>query len=124
MDTIDLSPRTEVMIMSELRQHEAPAEQIVAVSFRMNASVEEVVTGLLEAVRRTGLSLLRVSGDGRRVYPFAGRNPARTASSWRAELSRNSPTVNLEIFVGRAELFLELPGGVRLEPGAGVPAAD
>ena len=106
------------MSMPESGHHEAHSAQIVAVRFRMTASVEEVVARLLEAVRRTDLFLLRVFGDGNRFYPFAGRNAARTASSWRAELSC-SPAVSLEVFMARAELFLELPGGVRLEPGGG-----
>ena len=105
--------------MPESRHHEAHVVQIIAVRFRMTASVEEVVARLLEAVRRTDLFLLKVFGDGNRLYPFAGRNPARTASSWRAELSWSSPAVDLEVFLWRAELFLELPGGVRLEPGGG-----
>ena len=107
------------MSMPEPRHEEARDVQIITIRFRMKATVEEVVTGLLEAVRRTGFGLLRVGGDGNRVYPFAGRNPARTASSWRAELSRNSPTADLEVLVARAELFLEAPGRVRLEPGGG-----
>ena len=106
--------------MSEARYHQARGVQIVAVRFRKKASVGEVVARLLEAVRRTDLFLLEVFGDGNRLYPFTGRNPDRTASSWRAELFWSSPAVNLEVFVTRAELFLELPGGVRLEPGGGV----
>lgn len=109
--------------MPESLSHEAPRDHIVAIRFRIRASADEVVACLREAVRRTDLSLLRVFGDGDCVYPFAGRNPARTASSWRAEVAWCSPAVNpgwyLEVFVARAELFLELPGGVRLELGGG-----
>ena len=104
--------------MPEPRHDKARGVQIVAVRFRKKASVDEVVAHLLEAVRRTDLFLLKVFGDGNRLYPFAGQNPARTASSWRAELSC-APGVNLEVFMARAELFLELPRGVRLEPGGG-----
>ena len=103
--------------MPEPRHHEARGDRLVAVCFRKETSVEEVVARLLEAVRRTDLFLLRVFGDGNRLYPFAGRNPARTASSWRADLSWSSPAVDLEVFLWRAELFLDLAGGVRLEPG-------
>ena len=77
--------------MPEPRHHEARGVRLVAVCFRNETSVEEVVARLLEAVRRTDLFLLKVYGDGNRLYPFAGRNPAQTASSWRAELSWNSP---------------------------------
>ena len=105
--------------MPEPRHPEARGVQRVAVRFRKKTSVEEVVARLLDAVRETDLFLLEVSGDGNRLYPFAGRNPGRTASSWRAALSWSSPAINLEVFLKRAELFLELPGGVRLEPGGG-----
>lgn len=110
------------MSLPEQRHHEARGVHTVAVRFRMKASTEEVVTRLVEAIRRTDLSLLKVFGDGNHLYPFAGWNPARTASSWRAELSWSSSIVNLEVFVARAELFLDLPGGVWLEPGGGRPA--
>lgn len=107
--------------MTESRGHETSDPQIVAVRFRMKASADEVVARLLEAVRRTDLSLLHVVGDGSRVYPFGGRSPAQNASSWRAELLWRSasfrPGWQLEVFLRRAELFLELPGGVRLVGG-------
>ena len=105
--------------MPEPRHHKARGVQIVAVRFRKKASVDEVVARLLEAVRRTDLFLLKVFGDGNRLYPFAGRNRYRTASSWRAELAWGCPAVDLEVFMARAELCLELPSGVRLEPGGG-----
>lgn len=111
--------------MPESRYHEARGEQIIAVRFRIKASAGEVVAHLLEAVRGTDLSLLKVFGDGDRVYPFEGRNPARSgsASSWRAELFWQSPTHRsgwiLEIFLKRAEIFLEVPGGVGLQLGGG-----
>ena len=108
--------------MSESRYLTAP-EQIVAVRFRMKASADEVVARLLDAVRQTDLSLLRVFGDGDRAYPFEGRNPARSASSWRAELFWRSRALNsawhLEAFLARARFFLKVPGGVRLELGGG-----
>ncbi len=108
--------------MSESPYHKAP-EQIIAVRFRIKVSTDEVVAHLLEAVRGTDLSLLKVFGDGDRVYPFEGRNPARSASSWRAELFWQSPTHRsgwiLEIFLKRAEIFLEVPGGVGLQLGGG-----
>jgi len=82
-----------------------------------------VVARILDSVRQTDLSLLQVFGDGVRVYPFEGRNPSRSASSWRAELSWRSRTLNsgwhLEAFLARAEFFLEVPGGVGLELGRG-----
>ncbi len=106
----------------ESHDHKAP-EQIIAVRFRIKASSDEVVAHLLEAVRGTDLSLLKVFGDGDRVYPFEGRNPARSASLWRAELLWRSRALNsgliLEIFLKRAEFFLEVPGGIGLEPGGG-----
>ncbi len=109
--------------MPESRYHEARGEQIIAIRFRMRASADDVVIRLLEAARRTDLSLLKVLGDGDRAYPFDGRNPARSASSWRAEFCWRSPVLNpgwqLEVFLSRAELWLELPGGVRLELGGG-----
>ena len=111
--------------MPESRYHKVRSEQIIAVRFRMKASSDEVVAHLLEAVRGTELTLLKVFGDGDRVYPFEGRDPARSlsASSWRAELFWHSPTLmsgrRLEVFLKRAEVFLELPGGVGLELGGG-----
>ena len=111
------------MSIPESRHHEARGEQVIAVRFRMKASADEVVARILDAVRQTDLSLLRVFGDGDRVYPFEGRNPARSASSWRAELFWRSRAINagwhLEAFLARAEFFLEVPGGVGLEPGGG-----
>ena len=109
--------------MLELRHHEGRGVQLVAVCFRKETSVEEVVTRLLKAIRRTDLFLLKVFGDGNRLYPFAGRNPTRTASSWRVELFLRSGVLNsgrhLERFLARAKFFLELPGGVGLEIGGG-----
>ena len=107
----------------EPRPHEDPGEQIIAIRFRMKTSADEVVARLLQAVRGTDLSLLTIRGDGVRVYPFAGQNPARSASSWRAELCWQSraikPGWQLEVLLARAGLLLDLPGGVRLELGGG-----
>ncbi len=109
--------------MSDSRHHKVRSDQVIAVRFRMKASSDEVVAHLLHSARGTDLSLLTVFGDGDRVYPFEGRNPARSASSWRAELFWHSPTLMsgwiLEIFLKRAEIFLEVPGGVGLELGGG-----
>ena len=97
--------------------------QIVAIRFQREATAEEVVAWLLESVRRTGLSLLTVLGDGQRVYPRDGRNSGRRGSSWRAELTwcAGAPTTGwrLQVFLGHAEILLGCPGGIRLEPGAG-----
>jgi len=98
--------------------------QIIVIRFRVKATADEVVARLLESVRRTDLFLLAVLGDGQRVYPFVGRKPALSASTWRAELfwRRDAPTNrgwHLEVFVHRAERFLECFGGVRLELGGG-----
>ena len=107
--------------MSEARHHKNPDEQIIAVRFRMKASSDEVVAHLLEAVRGTDLTLHKVFADGDRVYPFEGPDLAwsESASSWRAELFWHSPTLmsewRLEVFMKRAEIFLELPRRVRLE---------
>ena len=109
--------------MPESRHHEARGEQFIAIRFRMKASADEVVARLLDSVRQTDLSLLTVFGDGDRVYPFEGRNPARSASSWRAELFWHSPTLMsgwiLEIFLKRAKFFLGLGDRVQLELGGG-----
>ena len=109
--------------MPESTYHEVRCEQIIAVRFRMKAPADYVVARLLEAVRGTDLSLLNVVGDGDRVYPSEGRNAARSASSWRAELFWRSPALNpgfqLEVFLRRAGVLLDLPGGVRLELGGG-----
>ena len=111
------------MSTPESRYHEARSEQTIAVRFRMKASSDEVVAHLFEAVRGTDLTLRKVFGDGDLVYPFEGGNPARSASSWRAELFWHSPTLmsgwRLEVFLKRAEIFLEVPGRVRLEIGGG-----
>ena len=109
--------------MSESRHHETRGEQIIAVRFRMKASSDEVVARILDSVRQTDLSLLTVFGDGDRVYPFEGQDPARSASSWRAELRWRSSALNsrwhLEAFLKRAEFFLEVPGGIGLKLGRG-----
>ena len=111
------------MSMPESRHHEARGEQFIAIRFRMKASADEVVARLLDSIRGTDLSLLRVFGDGDRVYPFEGRNPARSASSWRAELFWHSPTLMsgwiLGIFLKRAKFFLGLGDRVQLELGGG-----
>lgn len=102
--------------MAAPHHHEARGAQIIAVSFRMTASADEVVARLLEVVRPTGVSLLKVFGDGDRVYPFEGGKPALSASSWRAELYwGESAGLDLEDFLFRAELSLGCPGRVRLE---------
>ena len=102
------------MSMPESRHHEARSVQIIAVRFRIETSVEEVVARLREAVRPIDVCLLKVFGDENQVYPFEGRNPARTASSWRAELYWGA-SARLEDFLNRADPFLDCPGGVRLE---------
>ena len=111
--------------MSESRYHKVRSDQVIAVRFRMKASSDEVVAHLLDSVRGTDLSLLKVFGDGDRMYPFEGPDLAwsLSASSWRAELFWRSPTLmsgwRLEVFLKRAEIFLETPGRVRLEIGGG-----
>ncbi len=109
--------------MPESRDHEARSEEVIAVRFKKEASSDEVVACIRDSVRETELSLLKVFGDGNSLYPFAGRNPARTASSWRVELFLRSGVLNpgrhLERFLARAKFFLELPGGVGLEIGGG-----
>jgi hypothetical protein len=107
--------------MSRTLQNRARDERVVAVGFRGSAPVEVVVARLLEAARRTDVSLLTVFGDGDKVYPAEGQDPTRTASSWRAELAwrylGDDPGGQLEIFLGRAELYLNPPGGLRVELG-------
>ena len=109
--------------MSESLYHKVSGVRTTAVRFQMNASANEVVARLLEAVRQTGLQLLKVFGDGNRVYPFDGQSPGQSASSWRAEFFWHSPTLmsawRLAAFLKRAENFLELPGRVRLEVAGG-----
>ena len=113
----------EVMSMPESRYNPTPGDQVIAVLFQMKAPADEVVARILDSVRQTDLSLLTVFGDGDRVYPSEGRNPVRSASSWRAELFWRSHALNsgwhLEAFLARAEFFLKVPGGVGLELGGG-----
>ena len=103
----------EVMSMPESRYREKRGVQVIAVRFRMKASSDEVVARILDSVRQTDLLLLKVFGDGDRVYPFEGRNPVRSASSWCVELSWRSSALDsgwhLEAFLARAEFFLEVP---------------
>ena len=112
--------------MPALLHGEPRGEEIIAVRFQMKESLEAVVDRLLEAVRRTDLSLHKVFGDGDLVYPVQGRDPSPSASSWRAELVWRTPTLNqgwhLEAFLMRAELYLDLPGGVLLELGGDRPS--
>jgi len=102
--------------MPEFQLHTAQSEGTVEIHFRVEATADEVIARLLEAVRRTDLSLLTVVGDELRVYPFEGRNETRLASEWYAELLwRGADTSDLgwhwEVFVRRAELFLHGPVG-------------
>ena len=106
--------------MPESHNREARGAQIISIRFRMRASADVVVARLLEVVRPTDVSLLKVFGDGDRVYPVEERNPALSASSWRAELYWGARAgLDLEDFLGRAERSLDCPGGVRLERGEG-----
>ena len=107
------------MSMPESRYDGERREQAIAIRFRMKGSTDEVVARLLEAVRPIDVYLLRVFGDGNHVYPFEGRNPARTASSWRADLYWGA-SAGLEDFLSRAELSLDCPGGVWLEESGGL----
>ena len=105
--------------MPDSQSRAARSEPPIAIRFRMRSTSDAVVARLLEAVRRTDLCLVTVSGDGHRVYPFGGQCPARSASSWRAELvwraAAQNPGWHLEVFIHRAELFLDCTDGVRLE---------
>ena len=109
--------------MPESRYGKTRGGQIIPVRFRMKASADEVVARILDAVRETDLSLLKVFGDGDHVYPFEGRNPVRSASSWHADLFWRSRALNLgwdlEVFLARAEFFLKVPVEVGLELGGG-----
>lgn len=109
--------------MFKSRYHKVSGVRTIAVRFQMNATADEVVARLLEAVQRTNLSLLKVFGDGNRLYPFDGQNPCRSASSWRAEFFWRSGTPmsgwRLAVFLKRAKDSLELPGPVRLEVAGG-----
>lgn len=67
------------MSLPEPRHHEAREARIITIRFRMKASADHVVARLLEAVRPIDVSLLKVFGDGNRLYPFDGSNPTRTA---------------------------------------------
>jgi len=101
--------------MPESRYNPTPGDQVIAVLFQMKAPADEVVARILDSVRQTDLSLLTVFGDGDPVYP----SEVRSASSWRAELFWDAPTLKsagrLELFLKRAKFFLEVPSGVRLE---------
>ncbi len=109
--------------MLESQPRRAQSERFITIRFRMRSTSDAVVARLLEAVRRTDLSLVTVSGDGHRVYPFGPKSPARSASLWRAELlwrvDLHKPGWHLELFLYRAELFLDCPDGVRLQPPGG-----
>ena len=112
-----------VMSMPESRYHEARSEQTIAVRFRMKASSDEVVAHLFEAVRGTDLTLRKVFGDGDLVYPFEGGNPAearlRGAQSSSGTLPPSCQGGGWRSSLKRAEIFLEVPGRVRLEIGGG-----
>jgi hypothetical protein len=98
--------------------------QIVA-SFELVETCDAVVARLFESLRRTGLSLLSVRGDDRQAYPFEGRRPQFTADSWTATLLCPRDTKDLgwqlQVFVGRAELFLLPDGEIRLRTPGGRP---
>ena len=101
-------------------------ERITTIRFRMESTVDHVTARLLEAARQTDLSLFSVVGDGNSVYPpeertlTEARNPARSASSWRAELfwrdGASDMGRNLELFRCRAERFLDCRNGIQVEP--------
>lgn len=105
--------------MHESHKHARRSGPLVAIHFRTNASSDEVVPQLFKAIRGTDLSLLAVFADGQRVHPSEVGEPARLASSWRAELFWHSPTLmsgwRLEVFLTRVKTFLELPGRPQLE---------
>jgi len=105
-----------------LRSDRFEAERITTIRFQMAASVDHVTVGLLEAVRRTGLSLLAVTGDDTSVYPHGAVNAMQAASSWRAELlwpaDASDQGWHLEVFLCRAEVFLDCPDGVHVAAGA------
>lgn len=100
--------------------HALRNERITAIRFRTESTVDHVTARLLEAVRRTDLFLLTVTGDGNRVYPFEARNPTQSASSWCAELfwceGASDMGSHLEVFRRRAELFLDCRDGVHVVP--------
>jgi hypothetical protein len=99
-------------------------DRITTIRFQVEATVDHVIARLFESVKRTDLSLLSLAADGERVYPLVARSPTTSASSWRADLLwREAPLdVNghMEIFLHRAELFLDLlPPGVHVvDPAA------
>ena len=100
------------------RSDKFSADRITRIRFQVDASVDHVTARLLESVRRTDLSLLTVTGDDHGVYPFGARNAIQAASSWRAELLwREGATDDwhLEVFLRRADLFLDCPDGVQVE---------
>lgn len=86
--------------MPQSRYHKARSEQVVAIRFRIEASAEEVIARLFEAIRGIELTLLKVVGDGHRVYPSEVGDPDRSASSWRAELFWHSPYPHVRVAAG------------------------
>lgn len=94
-------------------------DRITTIRFRTESTGDHVTARLLEAVRRTGLSLLSLDGDGRRAYPFSREDPTQSASSWCAELfwreSARDLDLHLEVFRCRAERFLDCHDGIHVE---------
>lgn len=91
---------------------------ITTIRFQKEARVDQVTARLLEAALRTDLSLLSLEGDGNGVYPLATRDPIESASSWRAEMLWNEGASDvgrhLEVFVARANLFLDFSDGIQV----------
>lgn len=96
--------------------------RITTVRFKREATADHVVARLLEAVRRTDLSLLSLDGDGICVYPFETHGPIQSATSWSADLlwrdGASDVGGHLEAFVSRANLLLDCRDGVHVESTA------
>lgn len=94
-------------------------DRITTIRFRVDATVDQVVARLLESVRRTEISVLTLEADGQTVYPLGSKSAPASASSWRADmLWTDAPldvALHLEVFLKRAELFLDpFPPGIHV----------
>jgi len=93
-------------------------DRITTLRFELDSTADWVTAKLLEASRRTGLTLVSLSGDGIDAYPRDAWNADVVASAWRAKLSlAGDADVDeaVSTFLARAETFLDARGGVRAE---------
>ena len=93
-------------------------DRVTVIRFDLDSTAAWVTAQLLEATRRTGLSLVSLSGNGTEVYPRNAWNADVVAETWRAEL-RLADAVDAEravsTFMVRADTFLAVPDGIHTE---------